>query len=558
VTSTASIPVLHPAGSRAQSHAAAFGTWTLVLLPAFAALLFTTHLSSAFLVPKSSLVIIAASVCAVCAFWNQTAEWRRLLREPLTLVLYAGFAWLCIVWLLSPLRYMGSSAFVLSVSGLLLFEVSRRLLSGSERRVIAVLSTTASLVSLVALAQFFFHFDLFAIFGERSAQPVRMRVFSTLGNPDFAGAFLAMCLPAICCIRRRALRLSLVVLVLSAIVCTGSRGSLLAAAVAIVVWFCAAGARSSPRRVIAAALIVCTMLFALYGISRWNGRSLGTAIEGRLTIWRVALHRIHPVGSGQGTFAYVYLPKVGEAMRDGVAVNPRFISLERHAQNDLVEIVVESGPIGAVLALLFLFLWTRTVWKSRGEYAPWALATLSAFTAAAMFDFPLHRGETVALLAIALALPLATAAPEEDRPTRPALRLVLTVICLAMIAVAVLPVMSSRLVRLGNYAESIEDFTKAANYYARAAKLWPENTDALFSATRAYARDENYSEALVWTETSKRYIAEPELWILRARILESMNENQRALNEMQSAQTLFPYSELPTSEIEMLRANEVH
>lgn len=529
-----------------------------MLLPAFAALLFCPLLSSAFIIPKASLVIAASAVCLTCCFSNRNVDWRSRFREPLTIALYGGFAWLCIVWLASPLRYMGAWTMALSAAALLLFESTRKVLSGSESRVTAAVSGTAALVSVMALAQFLFHFDIFAFFGENSSQLARMRVFSTLGNPDFAGEFLALCLPSICCIRRRAICWTLLALTLLAIACTGSRASLLAAAIAIIVWYFATSERAHSRRIVVAVLTVSTLFVALVAISRWNGRSLGTAIEGRLTIWRVSLHRVSWHGSGPGTFSYVYLPKVGDAMRDGVVVDPRYITPERHAQNDFIEIVVESGPIGALLALTFLALWIRAVWKLKTETACWSFATVSAFLAAALFDFPLHRGETVAVLAIALALPLAQDSAEEKRSSQPALHnAFLIILCVSFFAVAALPVISSRWIRLGDDAESIEDFAKAARLYSQAAKLSTVNTDAMFSATRAYARNEDYGQALQWSETSKRYIAEPEIWILRARILESINENQRALKEMEYAQHLFPYSPLPKSEIETLRAEEL-
>ena len=533
------------------------GAALLVTLPAVAALLFVPQLASPFIVPKSSLVIAVGGICCACMLWSQGRSWRARLHEPMTVALYLAFVWLGIVWLTSPLKYMGTWSLVLTLMGLLLFEATRSLIRGSEKRLFAALSASAALISAVTLAQFAFHFDPFRLFGSTSTQAARMRVFATLGNPDFVGELLAACSPAICSLSNRTVRWSLVALVGAGILCTGSRAALLAAAVAAMVWVAASVAIPRSRKLLVGASIAVVLGSALFASAQWNGRSLTTALQGRLTIWRVSLHRLNWAGTGVGTFSFVYLPKVGDAIYDGVNIDKRFITPERHAENDLVETIVETGPVGGMLCVLFLLLWSYAVVKNGNPHRNFALATVASIVTAAMFDFPLHRGETVALMAIALALPFGDEfTPREASRLRTiGVAFAALLACAAFALITALPVVSSRYSRLGAEAEERGELNRAENYFALAASVCPDNTDAVFSVTRVLAREEKYREAAGWSSIAKHYVSEPELWLLRARIFESMNENDLALAEMQNAQRMFPYSPLPKAEIEELLSN---
>lgn len=531
------------------------GRWIIALLPAATSLFFVPALASPFLVAKESLFFAAASVAIACAL--PSLRYTNL-RGQVGAALAAAIFWIVATWAASTLKYLGLSAMLLTLWGILLFFAATVLLRGVEQRFIVALSISAALVSLVAIAQYSLHFDPFMLFGSSSTQEGRMRVFSTLGNPDFTGEFLAACLPAVCSLPGRTRRFGVLALSLIAIACTGSRAAMLAAAIALLVWTWTSTDASTARKALVAIALCVALAAGTLGITRWNGRSVGTALQGRLTIWRVALHNSAWTGYGPGTFSYVYLPRAGDAMRDGVRIDPAFVSAERHAQNDLVEVVVEYGYIGAIVVLVFLGLWLRAVLRRRSEYTALSLATVAALLAESLFDFAMHRGETIALMAIAMALPLAVA-PEtrESRramiTARAALAFVLAVGCTVL---ACFPIYSSRLTRRGLLSESAGDFKGAIGFYGRALKADYENGDAWFGLARAEARDEQYRAALDTSADATRFIAEPELWILRARILESMDANAEAVREMERAATIFPFSSLPKSEIEAIKARE--
>ncbi len=475
--------------------------------------------------------------------------------KSLRLVLLLAALWLCLSYAASPFRPLGVTAFPAQLAAIALFVVATQLLFSAQRGFIVALSISAALISLITVAQYLGQLDLFAMFGTSSAQTGRMRVFSTLGNPDFTGAFLAACLPAICSLPQRARRFGVLSLALVAIYCTGSRASILAAAIGLGTWLILQSKSSLQRKLVILGALGIVLVASLVLVSRWNGRSVETSMQGRLTIWRVALHHAAWSGYGPGSFAYVYLPKVGDAMRDGVRVDPRFISAERHAENDLVEVIVETGYIGAIIAIAVLGIWFREALRRRGPVTSLSIATVASLLCSSMFDFTLHRGETMALMAVAMALPFA----QEPSPTSPfkGKRLYIAgPLAAVALAAAALPIYSSRLTRRAALAESAGEFRDAATLYRRAAVFCPDNTDAWFGASRAFARAEDYNEALFWSAQATRFIAEPELWVLRARIFESVNKKDEALREMERAAGIFPYSALPKMEIEAIHQRD--
>jgi O-antigen ligase len=528
-----------------------------VLVPALCALVFVPGLASVFIVPKAALMVASAAIALVVIGFCHQSQQAISIRDPLSLILTAGVFWICLITTVSPLKYMAPSSATMLAAAILLFVCSLGMGAATQHLLFRSLAFAAVLISAVAVSQFAFDFDLMKMFGNSSTQAGRMRVIGTLGNPNFAGEFLAACLPAVLCLRNKAARCVSFALVSAAVLCTGSRAAVLAAFVSILLWILLDRECKQRSRRVAVAITLLALVAALWMAAHQNPRSLRTALQGRATIWRIALHETRFFGTGLGTFSYIYLPAVGNAMRSGMPVNLSFITPERHAQNDLVEIIVETGPIGGVLALFFVALWFRRALSLGNECTRFAVATVAAILSASMFDFPFHRAETLSLFAVAAALPFG--ARESSVPAkrlnwlRPVGALVLGA---TLFALAALSVVSGRLAKLGADAENAGRHRVAATYYSRAASLWPDNTDAAFAEARALAQAERYSEALAAVARTKRYIAEPELYLLHARILESMNDHVSAEREMESAAKTFPFSTIPQSELQEIRSNK--
>ena len=108
-----------------------------------------------------------------------------------------------------------------------------------------------------------------------------------------------------------------------------------------------------------------------------------------------------PIGSGVGTFADVY-----RSYENPAGVTRWFMN---HVHGDYIEIVLETGILGAVVLLLFLLWWaarTFAIWRSPDPdyYARAATIATAAILAHSVVDYPLRTAAISALFAACCAL----------------------------------------------------------------------------------------------------------------------------------------------------------
>ncbi len=343
----------------------------LVLLP----LLCLPNLDRPFSTPK--LWLLAAIDLAIAAYWFRH---RTELRAP-------GWPWLA--WLAAiavsavAAPYVSLEALLLAILPVPLYTIP----VAAERIGRAVLGG-AAIQSAVAVLQFC-GLDPLRAPGWRAenfANP-RMRVYGTLGNPDFVAAFLCATLPLWAGLKTKRWVAAAVSLQVAAILATGSRASVLALpAAALLLWL-----RGAARRWWLAGIPVVAALLWLS-----PARPLGVTLEGRWYLTRVAAAHwsdIPPAGFGPGGFELRFAnwqskwlaEEANESLR-------RFAGAVDHAHNEYVEIAVEYGPVG-LAAFLSLCAWLMAkAW--RVPASPWragAWAGLAALFAIACVDFPFHR-----------------------------------------------------------------------------------------------------------------------------------------------------------------------
>ena len=139
-----------------------------------------------------------------------------------------------------------------------------------------------------------------------------------------------------------------------------SRGGIASFLLQLVLLMLFSWTRAGGRRTLLLSLVVLLFVSAFVfwlGVvpawERFQHTQAGEIAQGRRMImladtWRIFLD--HPwLGTGLGTFETVY-PRY-ETFYDGKIVN--------HAHNDYIELMAESGLLGAVCALVFLFLLYR-------------------------------------------------------------------------------------------------------------------------------------------------------------------------------------------------------
>ncbi len=296
-------------------------------------------------------------------------------------------------------------------------------------RLALAMALSGGTVALVALLQFA-GVDPFSLAGwiAVGGSGPRMRVYATLGNPNFVAAFLVALLPLATflndALRSRGLAILFLILLGVAIFATGSRAAVPALALALV-WMSLLGGFARLRHLAAAAGILAVLLpvFA-------PARSLATTLRGRYYIWEVVAPHIREVpllGFGPGALPVKWKTWETEYWKSGVVPEAEkvFAGPENHSHNEYLEMLVDSGEAGlaAFLGLVaaFLFFIFGRARRNPSRLPSAASAGLVALLAIALVDFPFHRPTELfvfwTLMAVAW---LAAANPVEGRdPTAP-------------------------------------------------------------------------------------------------------------------------------------------
>jgi len=537
--------------------------WLVVALVPLAALAYWPALAAPFSAVKMALLFWVAGLGAAALFLSGVSlrlpapqEWVTAAWIYLLLQVVCGIA--------SPHEYFGAAA----LAPLLAAVVIAALVSwaGRERALLAAIGASATVAALVVLAQAGWGADVFAPFGYRMVGSGVMRLSGTFGNPDFAATFLAASAPALLAGAVAAARSWLRVgsaLGLAAcgaaVALTGFRGGVLAlaAGLVLVVVVLAEG-----RKRWIAGLAVALALGALFLPASLHKRSLGEALEGRAFIWRAALPesaREWALGAGPNTFAYTYPARAGsEVQRHPSLV--RFAGNEQHAENDFVEALNETGLPGLAALIAFFVLWFGAAWRvarsgetQHAASLPMtraaALGGMGALATAACFDFPLHRPETLALLAIWAALPFPVELAADARARSWGVRATVAAVLVVAAGWAGLGrIGASYHLRAGRNLEADGAYRTAADEYERALRWDLASGEAHFNLARALAGSGQFTAALEETNTTRRYMDEPALWILRYRIQHAMGKD--ALPELRAAAAKFPYSQALAREVE--------
>jgi putative inorganic carbon (HCO3(-)) transporter len=289
---------------------------------------------------------------------------------------------------------------------------------GPALRAIAGAGTVLALVAVLQAVGV----DPFHWVGWASSHPgERMRVYGTLGNPNFVAAYLgaSLCLTlgeavsASSAVQRRWWAVA-AVLQFGALVATRSWGSLLAlgAAGLSLGWTRARKPGLGARRWGAPLLAVLAVALLLLAVRE---RSLSTVLSGRLYLWEVAARHVAdaPVfGHGPGSFVTLWPSWEAEHWERGAsAEQQRFVAVQDHAHFDYLEWLLELGLVGTVPRLLLLLAAFRAGRQALDARERALIAALAALAARALTDFPLARPAELCLFVVLVAVTLSPTPP---------------------------------------------------------------------------------------------------------------------------------------------------
>ena len=541
-----------------------YARWLLLSLPLTLALVHSNAFFAPFSAPKNAVLLLATALLAALALISSSSLQPVHANRPLNIAASVFVALNLASAITSSRPALSLNAFAFTICGVLLFAAARPSHGGKDsatnfRHLQIAIAASASVVSLITIAQFF----RLTTFGIDTTSQSRMRMSSTLGNPDFVATFLAIALPfaialALSAARHRALHLSAALLIAVTTLLTGSRAGLItmAAGVAIMAFTAMRSQLTIRLAVLVATALACSLALG----TTLNPRTPSEALRGRLFLWQVTLSGdavLRPLGGGPGTFAYSYPPSLGRFFSDA-AHQPllRFAGNEQHAQNDFIEALHDTGWLGMASLLALFAAWfaaaLRTLRHSHEHPAnAAAIASVAAFCAAALFDFPMHRADTFALLCISMAVPFVRSErPSIPRPPISWPRYAAAALTLMLGSYfALSPLAASYQLAQGVSQESNQHFQPALASYQSALRLQPSSPDANFNLVRALAETGDFERALAQSAAAESYVNEPELFLLRARILQNQGRDDEALRELNRGLLNFPYSKQLRDEI---------
>jgi putative inorganic carbon (hco3(-)) transporter len=279
---------------------------------------------------------------------------------------------------------------------------------------------SGTVVAMVALLQFA-RLDPFLLINLTNSLQgsSRMRIYATLGNPNFVAALLTGILPLTVSVWAAGGRhfprigpklfMAAGLLQAGAIAATGSRAPILG--------FVAAGAwlvfrRAQSRiRFLLPVLAVCAVLI-------WfsPARPLEKTMAGRLYIWKIIGSHVSGIplaGYGPGAFALRFAEWETAYLGDHPSAPDReFAGLQERAHNDYLEILVDCGFLGLTAFLLMIVLLLSRCGSSVASGLDAGIvASIFALLAVALVDFPLHRPAELFLFWNLLALPWISGLP---------------------------------------------------------------------------------------------------------------------------------------------------
>jgi putative inorganic carbon (HCO3(-)) transporter len=348
------------------------------------------NLERAFFTPKLALLLAVDTLLALL-FWVKRSQ------------IVAAGTWQVLLWVVAVsvsvllCSYAGMESLTLALAVAPLFwAVASGLLAAQP--LAGAIAAGAAAESAVALLQYL-GADPLQLLGwhvETFHSP-RMRVYGTLGNPDFVAAWCCAALPIsyFATVERarskrgRAIGWGIVALQLAAILATGSRAALVALAaqaIALIVY------RGSGWKKWLAMLPVAALALVLPG-----SRALDETLRGRLYLARVSLSQVRHLpltGYGPGSFEPQFAQWQVQWLQEHGTVDARFAGSVDHAHNDYIEFLVEYGPLG--LGALLAATWPlAAVRRSTARHASGlpiaAAAGFAGLLASALIDFPLHR-----------------------------------------------------------------------------------------------------------------------------------------------------------------------
>jgi O-antigen ligase len=563
------------------------GVWEaglLLVLP----LAFYRGFAEQFSTPKlfltKGLIIVGLAIWMLGLLWGVGLKRARF---PLGLPLLAFGTAALISCLLSPVPRFSLLEVEFALCGpawvLLLASWDRG--TSPVRRIAVWVGLAGGLAAAITLLQRF-GFDPVLLGGYQvdwGSMVARMRLYSTFGNPNFVGGYLigaifaALALAAASKVLwAKALWWGFALMMLCAIVETGSRGAWLGLAVGLAAAAIIILPKNDPRPQ-AVRASSGSIRMSVSPVASWPmavltlslAERVAAQLRGRVYLWRFSwpIFWQHPIlGSGWGAYQLLYLELQGKFL----AAHPEYIGYwtnNRLVHNDPLQLLLEAGLLGFVAFVWVLWVFGREALAVRreaaGTWPRYAIAAsvggVTAILADSLFNYQFAVPPTYILLFTLLTIPALLRGAEVDKgsdgpplpappasptPWRATLKLAGSLAILAAAGGLLLQqtrvLASERLYQTALDLEDHNDLTGAEEAFRHSVELNDMNGRAHFGLSRVLYSHNRSSEALEEILRAERTYADSHQEVLCARILDQMGRYSEALAAYRHALWLDP------------------
>ena len=306
----------------------------------------------------------------------------------------------------SSYRFDGFLSFLLYFFAYLIARNSRNI----GKVVFRVIALTSTLVATLGILQFY---NIDPIPRKWYAIPWKETAFSTMGNPNFLGSYLVLCIPVAIYLffyMEKKYGLLIYALVLLALLCSQTRGAWIGAFVALVVFFILHGIsygfkKRDGMKVLLFALVTLIVtafftvtsgdvflsrLFSIFGdFGKWVSNSEETYLVGsfRIFLWGkvIELIKMRPL-TGYGIDS-LYIAMNSNFREEIISVYGVYKNWDK-AHNEYLNIAVSTGIPSLIAYLGFLFTVLKKSW-TRMKRNPGYIALIAAvigYLTQAMFN----------------------------------------------------------------------------------------------------------------------------------------------------------------------------
>jgi len=434
----------------------------------------------------------------------------------------------------------------------------------------ALFTLSCAIISLWALAQFFFNWDVTAELSNLF-KTHHFPVIASLNNPNFLAEYLVLCLPITISFffkKKNNLWGASIILQSTAVFATYSRlGWLMLFIVLISALFTVPlKKRKSFLIILSTTLVILSSIFIYhYAENSTRAQRIITGAQNptkvitqeRSLIYKTSLNILNDtpfLGFGPGTFSRLYLPYQAKTRNNEITNGPS-INLD-HVHNDFLQKAIEAGPLSAVTLILMLLFSSLTfiqIYKKKKDDSILYIIPLILIPFC-FWSFPMHLPGSRIIFSFAIALSAHRQTKIYFNVKIPFSFLIKVILLSLFIFISSMIILSDIYHTKGIYEK---DHFKSTLYFRKGLRFYPYNGFSIFALGTQELNSGNEA-GILKLERSLKYFSNTRTYLYIARAYDEMEDIYNAEIWYKKALNMQPKNNVIKEEAKrFFRRNEI-